>query len=204
MNDFNDQLEDSTKDFAETQGPSGHGHDALKVGTQGDSYVGGGGQPHHPDSQSHEPRPRREVVQYPDGQCALSLTGELGTTFDFQGHKWSPTDLLGEGVVKTRSGNDYYIFTSDQTNSTYILNTNVSREKGTPEVDVRRKRPVILPPVEFGRPWEIPGFYTTTPVTEVLLKYTETAPGQEGYKQIDKNPFEEYKNILRRKSPNNT
>jgi hypothetical protein len=91
----------------------------------------------------------------------LLITGERGTRFDWDKFKWTPKEPGQEGIVSTVSGDDYYIYTSWE--NTYIVNTKES-ERTRRLVAAAQPFPARLPPISFGEPWRIPGFYTTTEV----------------------------------------
>jgi hypothetical protein len=138
--------------------------------------------------QDIRPEYKQEIVQYQNGPLALCLTGERGAKLDFALHKYSPTRPMREAIVSTKSGNDYYILTNG--GRTYVINTRESSEQGK-LVAAYKEFPADLPPIEFGKPWTIPGFYTTSDVESVLLKYKI---GDIGERKINEpNPFDEYK-----------
>lgn len=146
--------------------------------------------------QGSAPEYKRETVQYQNGQLAVRITGDRGAKFDFDMHKWSPTKLMRKGIVSTKSGNDYYIFT--RSDHTYIINTRETIKRGK-LVAVYKEYPAHLPLIELGKSWKSPGFYATSDVESVLLKYKVTAPEQNmGRKIDDPNPFDTYEDILKR------
>ena len=146
--------------------------------------------------QESTPVYNQETVQYQDDQLALSITGDRGAKFDFENHKWSPTEPMGEGIVSTKSGNDYYIFTRHK--RTYIVNTRETTEQGK-VIAAAKESPAQLPPVEFGKPWKIPGFYTTSDIESVLLRYKVAVPGHNvGRPRDEPNPFDKYQSLLRK------
>jgi hypothetical protein len=107
-----------------------------------------------------------DILQYRDQQLGYLITGERGTIFDWDKFKWSPTEPGEEGIVSTASGNDYYIYAGRR--NTYIVNTRESERTGR-FVGAAQPTPAQLPPIVFGTPWRIPGFYTTTEVERILL-----------------------------------
>jgi len=149
--------------------------------------------------QLNEPEYTQETLQYADDQLALYLTGERGAKFNFDEHKWSPTERSGEAIITTESGNEYHMF--NRRHHIYIVNTNESEKQG--KLVIGRYAPNITPPpIEFGKPWKIPGFYTTTEVDSVLLRYKVVAPGKEvGHKIDSPNPFDKYQRLLGRLAP---
>jgi hypothetical protein len=65
-----------------------------------------------------------------------------------------------------------------------------------------RKEIPQLPPVKFGEPWVIPGFYRTTDVKSVFLRYKVANTGHDVGLRIGKtNPFDKYKNFLKEPTP---
>jgi hypothetical protein len=157
-----------------------------------------GAEGHQPSriEQGSTPEYQQETLQYQNGQLALKITGEQGAKFDFDKHKWSPIESMGEGIVSTKSGNDYYIFTKND--RTYVVNTRES-DRGEKLVAAYKEFPAQLPSVELGKPWEIPGFCTTSDVESVLLKYKIADPNQNvGRKIDDPNPFDKYQSLLRK------
>jgi hypothetical protein len=95
--------------------------------------------------QRDAPEYKQETVQYQDDQLALSITGELGAKFDFDKHKYSPTELFGEGIVSTKSGNDYYLFTRHH--RTYVVNTRESVKRGELVGTYFKQSQAQLPPI---------------------------------------------------------
>lgn len=142
------------------------------------------------------PKYTEETVQYKNGQLAIRLHGEFGTKFDFAKHKWSPTEPGEQAIVSTESGNDYYIFTDGHWR-TYIVNTGESVRTGR-LVAAYRDFPAKLPQVQFGKSWNIPGFYRTTGVERILLRYKIAPEGHSVGSAIDgPNPFDKYQNIVK-------
>jgi hypothetical protein len=158
---------------------------------------GAEGQPPSRKEQGSIPEYKQEIVQYQDDQLALSITGETGAKFDFDKHKWSPTEPTGEGIVSTKSGNDYYIFTRHK--RTHVVNTRESDKRGELVAADIEQYPAQLPPMEFGKPWKIPGFYTTSDVESILLRYKVAVSGHDVGRKIDgPNPFDKYQSLLRK------
>jgi hypothetical protein len=147
-----------------------------------------------PSKKEGEDRPRynQEILQYQNNQLVLRLTGERGTVFDFDLHKYSPTKQQNEAIASTKSGNDYYIFTKGD--RTYIVNIGETNEQGK-LIAAYKEFPADLPQIEFGRPWKIPGFYHTSDVESILLKYKI---GDIGHKIDEPNPFDKYINLLKK------
>lgn len=148
--------------------------------------------------QGSTPKYNQESVQYQNGQLALNITGESGAQFDFNQHKWSPTRPMGEGIVSTKSGNDYYIFTDAEKGITYVVNTRETVRRGKLVAAHTEQYPGYLPAVEFGQPWDLPGFYITSDVESILLKYKKAS---NNYADVDRkidgpNPFDTYKSLL--------
>src|SRR5438270_9822363 len=144
-----------------------------------------GAESQYPSKIEHLDKPfyNQETLQYHDNQLALHLTGELRALFDFKKHKYSPTELRGEAIVSTKSGNDYYIFTSDRT---YVMNTHKTDDQGK-LVGYYKEFPVELPPIEFGKPWNVPGLFQTSDVDSLLLRYKK---GDNGRRIDEGNPFD--------------
>jgi hypothetical protein len=134
-----------------------------------------------------------DTLQYRDQKLALLITGERGTKFDWDRFKWTPTEPEEEGIVSTASGNDYYIYTDWQ--RTYIVNTRESERKGQLVAAYSKGIKARLPEITFGEPWRIPGFYTTTEIESILLKYKI---GDIGDKIDEPIPFEKYRHYFRR------
>jgi hypothetical protein len=81
---------------------------------------------------------------------------------------------------------------------TYIVNTRETDKQGKLIAD-EKASPAQLPPVEFGNAWKIPGFYTTSEVESILLRYKMAADGHDvGHKIDSPNPFDKYINLLRK------
>lgn len=144
---------------------------------------------------------RQEILQYVDGQAVLSITGEPGDRFDWDRHKYSPTQTIGAAIVATKSGNAYYI--TGDSDWLRIVNMGQSlREKKL--VEARMPAGSHLNPIEFGRSWSIPDFFDTTPVEKVLLRYKTVPAGRliSGGRMIDQpgttepNPFDQYARLV--------
>ena len=147
----------------------------------------------HSPEEAQIPRYNQEWLQYNDDQLALLVKGEDGAQFDWKMHKYSPTEVGNEGIVKTKSGNNYYIF-SDRDN-TYLVNVGASHDQGK-IVSASGKYPVELPPLEFGKPWDVPGFFKTSDVDSLLLRYEMAAEGKTPGRKIDTaNPFDKLAEI---------
>lgn len=148
-------------------------------------------------TQTHEQRTgsneEREVLHYSDGSILIKFAGRPGSELDFGKHKYNPGSLWGEALVKTSSGNSYLIRT-DQ-GATLVANVRASREDGKLVAAYTINYPVQFPPIRFHERWEVPGFTSTTPVTEVFLKTKWAHPSQDiGYRKIDTpNPIDEAK-----------
>lgn len=136
----------------------------------------------------------QETLQYPDGQLALKITGESGEVFDWE-HKWSPSQE-GEAILTTQSGNSYFIHNGHQ--ATYIVNMGETARLGKPVAAISTGYPTEFPPVEFGTPWEVPGFVRTTPVQSVLLRYKVATEGNRlGTAVQEEDPFKGSRAILK-------
>jgi hypothetical protein len=148
-----------------------------------------------------EPAWQDELLQYSDNQLAIRVTGNPGVIFEFAKHKYNPVDPWGEGIVSTRSGNDYFIFRRSLSLPATIVNTRESIKQGKPIVAHFTPRDFELPHVEFGKPWAIRGFYTTSAVCSILLASSVASPGHPVGREIDKpNPFDKYWRILKNPS----
>jgi hypothetical protein len=89
---------------------------------------------------------------------------------------------MGEVIVSTKSGNDYYIFTDAEKGITYVVNTRETIRRGKLVAAHTKQYPGHLPAVELGKPWEIPGFYTTSDAESIILKYKIASPN---YADVD-------------------
>ena len=147
---------------------------------------------YRPEHEYSIPGYKQVTLQYRDQQLALLLTGERGRKFDWDKFKWTPTDLWKEGIVSTLSGNDFYIYTG--AGNTYIVNTGESERTGA-LVAAAKPFPAQLPPIAFGEPWNIPGFYQTSDVESILLGYKM---GDIGHKIDEPIPFEKYRHYFKK------
>jgi hypothetical protein len=151
----------------------------------------------HEKDACREAKVVQEVVQYEDDQLALKLSGDRGAVVNLETHKYSPTSHLGEGIISTASGNEYYILTSR--GRTYIVNTNETLKKGRLVLLCDGYDAESLPPVKLGEPWLVPGFFRTTSVVSVLLKYKVAALGSDVWHKVTgPNPFDSHRMLLKK------
>jgi hypothetical protein len=144
----------------------------------------------HSPEQASEPEYKQEWLQYNDDQLALLITGEQGAKFDWNMHKYSPTEIGNEGILKTKSGNNYYIFTDRD--KTYLVNARETHEQKK-IIAASGEYPLELPPLEFGKPWNASGFYHTSDIESLLLRYKIAAKDTTQGRKIDSpNPFDKY------------
>lgn len=133
------------------------------------------------------------LLQYNDNQLVIRVTGDPGVKFDFEQHKYNPVNPWGEGIVTTLSGNEYFIFRRSLSLPATILNTRESIKQGRLIAAYFKQRDFELPPVEFGKPWAIPGFYTTSAVRSLLLGSGVASPDHTVGRKLDEpNPFDKY------------
>lgn len=153
--------------------------------------------PHHSERQLGQTH--QEIVQYNDGQLAIKISGHQGDGIDFSKHKWGPDKLDGEAIVLTESGNGYYVWTNED--HTLVVNAGETKRQGHLVAAENKHYPVHFPPIEFEKSWHIPGFYDTSPVKSVLMKYKWAHPNSKVGKQVDlpdtdtPNPFVQMKKL---------
>lgn len=147
---------------------------------------------------------RQEIIQYNDGQLALRIEGEKGEVFDWTKHKYDPDGHPDNAaIVLTESGNGYYV-KGGWNSPMRIVNIGESIRQGKLVAAERQDDSHGIPNVTFGESWEVPGFYTTSPVRTIFLKYKQTTPGttHPGARKIDAegkadpNPFDEYERFV--------
>ena len=139
---------------------------------------------------------KSEILQYHDQQLGYLITGEQGTKFDWEKFKWTPYEPGEEGLVSTRSGNEYYIYVDDD-ERTWIVNTRESERTGN-IVAVHQYFYQDLPPITFGEPWRIPNFYRTSAVESILLG---NQFGDTGNKIDEPIPFTKHRHYFRKPTP---
>jgi hypothetical protein len=159
-----------------------------------------------PEKSIKPPELKQEAVQYKDRGTAIRISGEKGAKFDFYGeNKHSPEESGHMGIVVTESGNRY-IIAENSKGDTYVVDARSSDEQGK-LVALRRSgedASTKLPPLEFGKPWEI-GPIKTTEVKQLVLETGQVALGDEplpGHSQVDApSPFANYRKLLRQARP---
>ena len=158
-----------------------------------------------PERLAKQPTLHWENRVYKDRHTAVKIAGETGATFDFYKNKYSPENTGKMGIVETESGNRYIIVDSKD-GDTYIVNATATGESGKPVALRRANKDYAynpLPPIEFGKPWEV-GEFTTTNIQHIILETGEVALKDRpvGYNQVDApNPFRQYRELLSQSFP---
>jgi len=143
------------------------------------------------------PSEEQETLQYSDGQLVLRYTGETGAVFDWGKHKWGPHHVGNEAILMTESGNAYYFHNAPQ--ELYVVNIGETMKTKKLVGASNPNYNAELPAVEFHRSYQIPGFYGTTPVREVLLRYYKVASKDQplGREIAQPSPFAQYRELLK-------
>ncbi len=139
--------------------------------------------------------PKEEIVEFKNGHLALRFRGAPDTQLDFTKwkHKYNPFDssLANSAIVSTKSGKEYYI--APDANGIYIVDIAETLSKG----QLVAAYNVEPPPIEWGKPWDIPELGKTDDVKELLVKYLVVSPGAGIGRELNiDDPFVNYKTLL--------
>jgi hypothetical protein len=153
----------------------------------------------HSPEHSYQPAYRSEVIEYKDRRLAVRVRGDLGSQINFQEfqHSYNPLHQSSEGIVTAASEKDYYI-THDHDGNTYLVDIAETMMSGKLVSVQLPEDPAKIPPVQFGKPWDIPGMGKTAAVREVVLSKGAVAVGDAkgGQKSNRPDPFSKYKGLV--------
>jgi hypothetical protein len=148
--------------------------------------------------QEHEPGWKQAGIEFDGGLTALRIYGDRGAKYRIgrEQFKYDPSDMGQRSIVRTKSGNEYYI-ADDRSGSKFIVNINETINSGSLVAAYATELEHQVPPIEFHKPWNTPGFYTTSNVLDILVQYKGYEPGKSGFsREHRKDPFIVYNQLL--------
>src|SRR4051794_22093369 len=108
--------------------------------------------------QGRQPAYRSEVVEYQGRHLAMRFKGDLGAKIDFEQspENYNPIHPGRQGIVTACSEKNYYI-THDHEGVIYVVDIDKTKKAGKLVSAYSQKEKAQIPPIEFGKPWDVPG-----------------------------------------------